>query len=138
MAELSRTVASLRFFGDDLDPQEITLALGAKPTVGVRKGGVWFTSRGVEKLAPFGSWRLNVADKTPGDLDEQVAALLAPLTDDLEVWRTLTTRFQADIFCGLFLKEGNEGLSLSPKTLAEIGNRGLVLDLDIYGPEATE
>lgn len=52
------------------------------------------------------------------------------------MWRGLVTRYEADIFCGLFLRAGNEGANLSPRTLAEIGGRGLSLDFDIYGPEA--
>jgi hypothetical protein len=36
------------------------------------------------------------------------------------------------MFCGLFLGDTNEGLSLRPETLARLGERGLVLDLDIY------
>lgn len=131
---LSRSAASLRFFGDDLDPEEVTSLLGAPPTVGARKGGVWHTSRGVEKVARTGSWRLQGPRREPGDLDAQVTALLAPLTVDLGVWKALAERFKGDIFCGLFLEETNEGLSLTPETLAAIGNRGLTLDLDIYGP----
>jgi len=132
MGELRQTSASLRFFGDDLDPDEISAALGAEPTVGVRKGGVWSTSRGVAKLANSGSWRLHAERRTPGDLEGQVAGLLEPLTSDLNVWKTLTRRFQADIFCGLFLATGNDGASLSPQTLLAIGARGLSIELDIY------
>lgn len=128
----------MRFFGDDLDPEEITAALGTSPTVGVRKGGVWFTSRGVEKLAPRGSWRRHVPRRAPGDLDAQIAELLAPLTPDLSIWRDLSARYQADIFCGLFMKEGNEGWNLSPKTLIAVGNRGLLIDFDTYAPKAAD
>lgn len=133
MSELHNTVACLRFFGDDLDPDEITRLLGASPTVGVRKGGIWHTESGAEKIARSGSWRLKVEDCSPGDLDAQIAKLLAPLTSDLAVWKELTCRFKADVFCGLFLQESNEGISLTPESLAALGSRGLLLDLDIYG-----
>jgi hypothetical protein len=55
------------------------------------------------------------------------------LTEDLAVWEELTTRFSADLFCGLFMREGNEGLSLSPETMQALGSRRLLLGLDIYG-----
>jgi hypothetical protein len=135
MGSLHKTAASLRFFGDALDPDEITARLGAPPTVGVRKGGTWTTSTGASKPARTGSWRLETERRWPGDLDGQIAELLNALTDDLTVWRDLTTRFQADLFCGLFLQEGNEGLSLSAETTLSLGERGLVLALDIYGSE---
>ena len=135
MGALHKTAASLRFFGDDIDPDEITARLGAAPTVGVRKGGTWQTDLGVSKPARTGSWRLSAERRDPGDLDGQIGALLDGLNDDLSVWQDLTTRFQADLFCGLFLQERNEGLSLSPGTIRDLGRRGLALSLDIYGPE---
>jgi len=48
----------------------------------------------------------------------------------------LTTRFRVDVFCGLWLIEGNEGISLDPSTLKALGERGILLDLDIYGGES--
>jgi hypothetical protein len=90
---------------------------------------------GLEKVADRGSWRRETERRSPGDLDAQIAELFAQLTDDLEVWNDLSRRFQADIFCGLFLNEFNEGISLSPETLAAVGSRGLSLDMDIYGTE---
>ena len=57
----------------------------------------------------------------------------SPLTPDTGVWRSLVARFKADIFCGLFMDEGNEGLELRPETLEMIGSRGLSLGFDIYG-----
>jgi hypothetical protein len=133
MGALKESAASLRFFGDDLDPDEITALLGANPTVGVRKGAAWKTSRGREIIARTGSWRLSVPRREPGDLDAQIAEILAVLSDDLSVWAKLTSRYSADFFCGLFLQEGNEGLTLNAETLKALGLRGLPLDLDIYG-----
>jgi len=134
MGMISETAATLRFFGDDLDPDEITRFLGAEPTVGVRKGESWATSLDAEKISKRGSWRLQTARRQPGDLDGQIAELFAPLTTDLSIWRDLTKRYEADVFCGVFMLEGNEGLSLSPGILEALGSRGLVLDLDVYGP----
>ena len=138
MGELHATDASLRFFGDDLDPVELTASLGREPTVGVRKGGVWKTSRGAEKVARTGSRRLSVARRQPGNLDEQCDEILAALTDVLSIWRNLTNRFQAELLWGLCMREGNEGVELSPDTLKDLGERGLSLDLDIYGPEISD
>jgi len=44
-------------------------------------------------------------------------------------------RFEVDIFCGLFMGSSNEGLSLSPRTLSALGQCGIELGLDIYGPD---
>ena len=54
------------------------------------------------------------------------------LTSDLTVWKELGDRHAGHLFVGLFLAHGNEGLSISPTSLAAIAERGLALDLDIY------
>ena len=74
----------------------------------------------------------------PRDLDSQIAELLAGMTDDLAVWQRLTSVYHADIFCGLFLEQENEGISLSPTTLQLLGERGIELALDIYAPDEDE
>jgi hypothetical protein len=133
MGELSETRASLRFFGDDLDPDEITRLLGKRPSVAERKGDVIRRKPPLpNRIVQRGSWRLAVTDAFPGNLDAQIAELLAGATPDLDIWRQLAAAYHGDVFCGLFLKTYNEGLSLSPLTLASLGDRGLVLDLDIY------
>ncbi|WP_204320647.1 hypothetical protein, partial [Klebsiella pneumoniae] len=43
---MHQSAATLGFYGDDLDPEELTAGLGSLPTVGVRKGGIWHTSLG--------------------------------------------------------------------------------------------
>jgi hypothetical protein len=58
------------------------------------------------------------------------------LTDDLDVWKGISNRYKCDLFCGLFMNEMNEGVSLNPDVLAILGDRGVVLALDIYHPTA--
>lgn len=132
MDKVHRTAASLRFHGDDLDPEEISRILGVQPTKGVKKGGTFTTPKGKEVVAWTGFWRLNAPDEYPRDLDKQVATLFAALSTDLEAWRALSLRFGGNIFVGLFLSGFNEEQSLSPTTTYAIGRRGLALDLDIY------
>ena len=67
----------------------------------------------------------------------QIRHLLSGFNNDLEAWRSLAGRFRGRVFCGLFLASANDGLTLQPETLLMIGERGLMLDLDIYEqPEA--
>lgn len=134
MAEIHETTMTLRFFGDDLEPDELTSRLGCQPSVGARMGEVWTTMRGTEKIARTGTWRLNANDRQPGDLDAHVTELLASLNEDLAVWKDLTARFKADVFCGVWMKQSNEGASLSAETMMSLGGRGLALSFDIYDP----
>ena len=57
------------------------------------------------------------------------------MSQDMDAWRDVSARYRANIFCGLFLASWNDGMSLRPETLAALGARGLILDLDIYTPE---
>jgi hypothetical protein len=81
----------------------------------------------------FGSWHLSTDLLVLGDLDTQIRNLFDSLSPDMAVWKNLTGQHRADLFCGLFLTENNQGLELSPDTIAAIAQRGLKLSLDIYG-----
>ncbi len=123
----------LGFYGDDLDPVEITAGLGSQPTASIRKGVSWVTPSGRQKIAPTGSWRLNASDREPADLDGQINELLNGLSNDLTVWRSFAARFGGRVFCGIFLDSFNEGFDLRPGTLSLLSERGLLIDFDIYG-----
>ena len=132
MGVIDHSVATLRFFGDDLVPDEITALLGASPTVSYRKGQELVGSKtGIVRIAKTGSWRLSAARREPEDLEAQILEILAQLTQDLKVWESLS-RFQPDLFCGLFMGSSNDGLPLSAKVLLSLGQRGIALGLDIY------
>lgn len=137
MASLDRTAASLRIFGDDLDPKLVTSLLGHEPTGAELKGQkIVGKSTGSTRIARTGSWRLSATKKAPGDLDAQIDEILSKLSSDLSVWKELSGRYRVDLFCGLFLRYGNEGLTISAKSLAALGNRGIEMGLDIYGGES--
>ena len=136
MAAVQCSVASLRIMGDDLLPDEVSRLLGRVPTHSEFKGQEITGRRsGHKRIAKAGMWRIEASRCEPEDLDGQVTEILALLSDDLTAWRSLSERYRIDLFCGLFLGSGNEGLSLSPPTLIALGCRGIELGLDIYGPD---
>ena len=133
MAAISETHASLRFFGDDLDPSDLTARLGGPPSTCARKGDVIRSEKtGRERITKTGSWIVKVERREPGDLDLQVKELLSPLTNDLSIWRSLG-KYRPDLFAGLFLQESNEGIEISTRSLSSLAERGISLALDIYG-----
>ena len=135
MPALDCTEVSLRFFGDDLTPKEISTLLGQQPTQTETKGDVRVGKVSGQKWpAKSSGWRLKAPTQSDGDLDAQIAALLGQLTSDLAVWRDLTTRYKADVFCGLFMQTAGDGLTMQPSTLQILGDRGLRLELCVYGP----
>ena len=133
MTGLLRSVASLRFFGDDLKPDELDRLLGHAHDFGYTKGQIDVRCNRT-KVYQYGSWQLRTEDREPADLDAQILEMLNKLTMKLPVWQDLTHRYSADIFCGLFMMETNEGISISPEILRKVGERGLLLDFDMFGP----
>ena len=135
MPHLQQSLVTLRIWGDDLVPDDISARLGGAPTFAHVKGDpVTGVPSDHVRIAQTGSWHLRANDCEPEDIDSQVRDLLAGLTNDLAVWRKLRETFGVDLFCGLFMGHGNEGLSISPGTLVALGVRGIELSLDIYAP----
>jgi hypothetical protein len=141
VATVARSAVTLRFRGDDLDPPLTSAAFGATPSLAYSKGGPWATPAGKPMTGRRGLWNLSVPDRAPADLDGQIEELLAPLTQDVAVWRDLSTRYDGELFVGLFIstdnglpaaEDFNEGLPIEASTLAAIASRGLAIDFDIY------
>lgn len=130
---LERTAAAIRIFGDDLDPDEVTALLGVAPTEAYRKGEP-FSQRPGSGLRPKSSWHLGGVDASPGDLDRQIADLLARTTDDPAIWLDINARHQADVFVGLFMGSANDMFALEAETLAALARRGMTLVFDVYDP----
>lgn len=135
MTELARAVATLRVFGDALDPAEVTRLLGVEPSRAESKGQAITGRSGHVRIAKTGRWYLELHESVPGDLDAQVQELLARVHQDIVVWRELASRFDLDLFCGWFMAGGNEGVELSPATLLALGERGIRLGIDLYAPD---
>jgi hypothetical protein len=132
MADLNRAVAELLLVGDDLVPDEVSALLGASPTRSFVRAEEVRQRRLPGPVARFGLWSLKAPETQPADIDAQVNGLLGSLTNDLGIWRELADRFGSRLFCGWFMKSGNEGLQISARTLGLLADRNIEMDLDIY------
>jgi len=134
MGELSESSASLRVFGDDLIPDEVSALLGSEPTASDVKGQPMHTAypRAQVILSKHESWRLSCKRRRPGNLDSQIQDILKGLTTNLRVWHELAEKYKVDMFCGLWLETFNEGISLSTETLKSLSERHIFIDFDIY------
>ena len=129
--EVDKTSVSLRFFGDALDPDEISKLLDCRPTDSYRKGDVLPDKRSCS-VAQTGMWRLSGKKTGKVSLEKQIFQLFSRLSDNLEIWRKLTDRYYSDLFCGLYMESWNREMDFSPELMAQISARGLTLSLDIY------
>lgn len=136
MATISRTKVSLRIMGDDLLPKDISERLGCEPSFAQFKGELLIgKNSGREREAKFGMWRLEAAEESPGNLNNQIGSILDSLSPDLDRWAQLSDSYDIDLFCGIFMREEMEGIDISPSNLEALGQRGIELGLDIYGPD---
>lgn len=133
MAAIAESRVSIRFFGDDLNPAELTSILGREPSTHYRKGDTR-TSAGREYARTYGAWVAAAEYQRPEAIDAQLVKLFASMNQDLTAWQILTFRFSADVFCGLFMDDCNEYFSLSLATLKMLADRGLEINFDVYDP----
>ncbi|NET91450.1 MAG: DUF4279 domain-containing protein [Kamptonema sp. SIO1D9] len=121
---------SLRFLGDNLNPEEISALLKCQPSKAYRKGDI-IGSKSSHHIAQTGAWILKGDKEDTGVLETKITRLLECITVPLTVWEELRS-FSGNVFCGIFLNDWNRGLSLSPELMQKLVERHLSIDFDIY------
>ena len=135
MSAVKTSTVTLRIYGDDLVPQEITKMLGVSPSRAKIKGEKTVGRKtGKTYIAKSGMWQLGAPDREPEDIDGQIREMFSQVSADVSVWRGITKKYRVNLFCGLFMSETNDGLSISPQSLALLAERGIELWFDIYAP----
>ncbi len=85
MPEIDRSSVSIRFIGENLDPDELTRALGYPPSEPVRPE-FRTISRGSKSRSSRRTWSVNYGETDSTDLEVKIQVLLSKLTNDLAVW----------------------------------------------------
>ena len=133
MAQISQSVATLRIAGDDLIPVQITKLLGCEPDFSHAKNDeIEINNTGNTRITNIGMWQIRTKRLKPENIDAQISEIFNKLSPDLSIWKSLNNKYKIDLFCGIFMKEDMEGMSLSPVSLRTLSDRGIRLDLDIY------
>ncbi len=101
MAAIARVRASLRVFGDTLEPEEVSALLGHEPTRCHRKGDKCGPHGA--SIEPTGAWILDSRISEKSEIEDHVEGILSVVTTDGDEWSSLTDRFSASILCGVFL-----------------------------------
>lgn len=136
--DVDRVTVSVRVSGDALDPDEVTRALGVRPTFAASKGDRR-TSGSREVTQRTGVWCVEFGG-APEEwtLDDAIRQLLVRLPSAPTVWDELAAKYKLDVFCGLHLARWNRGFMLPPDVLRQLAERHLHLDVDIYCVESDE
>jgi hypothetical protein len=127
MAELDRTMVSIRFSGQNLNPKEFGEMLCFIESD---------TTESIVKRTKSGivHWSISLKNNETFPLEEKIEALLARFTNDINVWMRATESVEADICCGLFLDGWNRGFIFTSNLMKEISTRNLDIGFDIYSP----
>lgn len=134
MADIGRSMVSLRIAGRELDPDVLSRRLGHPPTAAARMGDSYTTRRGVIRVVREGYWRLESGEPDAIPLDTKIRDLLDSLTQDIQTWRDLAGQYHIDLFCGLFMDAWNEGLTLTRGVVQLLAERQIPIGFDIYAP----
>ena len=132
--EVDEYQLTLRVSSDDLEPEDISTLLGIEPTSARRMGDLVGEPREGGPTARTGSWHLKTPAEPGAGFEGLVTALLNRLPADQSVWAALRENCKVDLFCGVFLRNWNRGMTLSPEMMNELSRRGIELGLDIYAP----
>jgi len=120
---------ALRIYGEELVPEEVTAALGHRPSKSWRKGDPLPSGPRVRQKS---AWFLEAPEKKKGEIDEQIAWIFSRLTKDVRVWKRLGKRFKMDLNAVIYMECWNRGFAMSPDSMAEVSRRGLTLGFDVY------
>jgi Domain of unknown function (DUF4279) len=144
MSAINQSLVSMRIWGDEVIPQDISKMLGVSPSEAKTKGHeivrgntgrvIVDPKTGKARVAKFGLWLLRAERREPEDIDSQIREIFSKMSADIAVWQSITKKHRANLSCGLFMRETNEGLSISTESLAILSERGIELWFDIYAP----
>lgn len=138
-----RTYASLRFMGDRLDPDRITAALHATPTLAYRKGEIWKRPDGKrpggrEYRGRSGLWLLSTRRQFESiELEDHFRELLKVLFPAgsirlIEPLRVLMEKdgLRADVTCFWYGEHGAAPPVISDETRAAFAQIGAAIETD--------
>ena len=132
---MTKSTASLRVSGDDLDPADITQLLGSEPSFSYKNGDLISPGRSTTRRK-CGMWLLQSRDAEPEDYHNQIESILSSLTNDLKIWRELSNKYDVDFFFGFFMGTGNDGFTLPSKVINILAERHIDIGFDIYSPSS--
>lgn len=125
---------TLVLYAQEIDLDAVTAVIGRSPSEAHRRGDL--IGRRKNRPARIGLWSLSAPERL--GFTEQVAYLLAQTTADQDAWDRLASAHDIQLRCAVYLHSWNEGLSLDPGQLQDIGRRHWSFQLSLYSAEGEE
>jgi hypothetical protein len=138
MAGAAVLAVSITVFGEAVDPDQVSEALGAAPDRCHRVGEAVSNESSAKRRQ--GLWSISTHGSVPEEspVSDHIAALFARVTTDAAVWHELAARHSTRAFIGWFMGDGNEALRVDAGVLEELARRSLHLDIEAYAPSLDE
>ena len=120
---------TLALYSEELEPEEVSRALGVQPTHAHRRG-----ERRGSRSPPSrtGAWFLEEHGRDAEPAEAIIDRLLKQLPEDPAVWRDLSTRHDIQFRFGLHMTGWNKGLSIPLKQVTRIAELRASMEFDIY------
>ena len=135
--EMDRGFFHLKVHGEDLDPAAVSALLNRNPTSSHRKGDIWSNGKGIYS---FGSWSLDSGELSfrsgEKNCEDQLSDWVASLPGEAEVWTEIQKSHEAYVLLAFYMSTWNREFDIHPKTMLELGKRGLRIHIDTYYSEA--
>jgi hypothetical protein len=122
----------LNFYSSKLDRHEISKLLGVEPTKSWNPNERHSIGNSKKtRITDWGKWYLT-SERDKMDLNIKIKELLENLTTDLEVWKYLTSKYDAWIDIAGYMENWNRGFNLNTDIMNMLYERNLKIDFDIY------
>ena len=122
----------VNFYSENLDREEITRLLGHNPTKAWNAGERH--PMGNEKrtrITNWGKWYLS-SERDSTDLNIKLKNFFENLTDDLDKWQTLTSKYESWVDVAGYMNNWNRGFIVETDVLKLLSDRNLKICFDIY------
>lgn len=129
----AKAFASLRLYGDELVPENISRLLRIEPSDSAAKGSQFTSRSGKTRTARTGLWILSTEFHIEStNLEDHIEWLMDQMEPAGVIPTDLPGVSWGDVFCYWLSATGHGGPELSPDLLARLGKLRLKLGLDIY------
>lgn len=116
---IDKSTVSLRISGKNLNPDRISKLLNCMPSK-------------VTKPNNTVVWLLESSSAEDMDIEDQIWEMLKKFPTKKKIWDSITSQYEVDLFCGLFLEAENRGFGLSVKLMKKLSFLGIEIGFDIY------
>lgn len=73
-----------------------------------------------------------ISNRDNSDLNDKLKVLIESLTTDLDVWKVLTSKYDAWVDVAGYMENWNRGFTLNIETMKMLIDRNLKIEFDIY------